>query len=261
MALDFPSTSLNTGQIYEGWAWNGSAWRFSGAAVGGAATTTTTTSGILPTVQLNSIVQNNSTFNATFGGLVLNQGASGISDWGIYITIDSNPNHISEYPTDHYSYGTYAGTGDPTVSPGFSIPDLSVSVSEIAYYRAYAQNEQGIGYSALYPWGLPQSFMSSVTPSNSDIVATVEFGFGFTGPGAGLTSEFTEAGFIWNTSKDSFPTYETRTGIQAAAPVNGSDLTMSATLPGLRSLAVCIRAYYRFGTFFSYSFDYLNYNF
>jgi hypothetical protein len=263
MALDFPSTSLNTGQIYEGWAWNGSAWRFVGSAVGSAAITTTTTTSILPTVQLVSIAQNDDYSLATFGGLVTSQGATGLTDWGIYYTDNSGylP-ETPEYPNSgsgYYSYGTYSGGGDPIVPPGFTIPDLSTGFGTLAYYRAYAVNSNGISYSAEYPWVHIQSSMTSLSPSGGDLEAieTISFGGGF---GGSVAAAITEAGFLWHTDKYTRPTYATKTGIVSVTPPSAGQPSMTAKLTGLASSSVNVRAYYRFGTFFCYSLDSLTNN-
>lgn len=70
MPLDFPSTSLNQGQIYEGWVWTGSAWLFSGSAVGGTTITTTaapttTTTTAAPTTTTTTAAPTTTTTTAT----------------------------------------------------------------------------------------------------------------------------------------------------------------------------------------------------
>jgi hypothetical protein len=284
MALDFPSTSLNTGQIYEGWSWTGSAWLFSGRAVGGTTitttaapttttttatpttttttaspTTTTTTASALPTVQLVSIIPSDLSIGAEFSGFVPNQGASSLTDWGFVDTADSNPANISTYPTNHIKSSENSGTGNPIVSPGFVIPFIGTSTTQTRYYAAYAKNSQGIGYSSLYKYATPQTFMVSVVLSGADLIATVQFNFGSFGLGASIVNGMDEIGFLWNTTKDSLPTYATKTGIQSTTKPNNTQTTLSATLPGLASSGVCVRAYYRFGSFYSYSYSSTNY--
>jgi hypothetical protein len=64
MPLNFPSSSLTVGQLYEGWVWNGSAWDFVGRSVGittTASPTTTTTSTSTTTTSTSTTTTSTST--------------------------------------------------------------------------------------------------------------------------------------------------------------------------------------------------------
>lgn len=249
MALDFPSTGLSSGQIYEGWSWTGSAWLFSGSAVGGAATTTTTTAGptttttttvsLIPVVQLTAITQNNEYSQVGLTGALIS--GSGITERGIVQTTSSSPTPPA-YGSDYY-------LADSATSP-FTKSALSCSWSALLYYRAYAINSYGTGYSEPFVWSHVQSNMISASRSGSTINCSCE---NRTGSSAALNSEVIEIGFLWNNTQSTFPTFESGSLGYAVAgsQLPTSPTNMTGTITGVSSgTGYNVRGYIKYSSGF-----------
>jgi hypothetical protein len=249
MPLNFPSSSLTVGQLYEGWVWNGSAWDFVGRSVGitttNSPTTTTTTAAIaLPVVTLTGITQSNGESTATFTG---EYSGSGITDTGFTQTAT---NGIPTYSSEFYF------PADSTASP-FS-KTTTMQFFQINYYRAYAINDDGIGYSDAYPWSHGNRFMSAhgtAVRSGNNINCTLDF---FAGAAAALNSEIDEIGFIFGTDADPLPTWETKEAYVLTSSQtipSGSPYRVSATLTNY-PFAAYARGYIKFnGGFYWYTLD------
>jgi hypothetical protein len=209
-------------------------------------TTTTTTAALsVPVVTLTAITQSNTNSAATFTGEF---SGSGITETGFIQTLtDSYPT----YPNDYFGAGS-------TTSP-FEVADLSMAWSTIQYYAAYAINEDGIGYSSLYPWSHVQRFMSthgSASRSGGNINCSLTF---TATDRTNLNSEIDEIGFLYNFIEDSLPTFENLDSegyTVATSTIPTSPHTVSGTISSASTVGHSIRAYIKYvGGFYWYSFD------
>lgn len=246
MPLNFPSSSLTLGQLYEGWVWNGSAWDFVGRSVGitttASPTTTTTTAAVsIPVVTLIGIAQSNESSLATFTGAYT---GSDISETGFVQTASET---IPAYPGEHFETGS--------ASSPFELPDKSTNFGSVWYWRAYAVNPDGIGYSAAYPWGHLNLRMPNLTRTGNNI--NCEFTFA-AGVGAALNSEIDEIGFVFNYINGSLPTWEDKEDYVVAtqSPVIPTTSPFRVTATISSGPDTNVRAYIRYtGGFYWYSLD------
>jgi hypothetical protein len=288
MALDFPSTSLNSGQIYEGWTWTGSAWLFSGRAVGGTTTTTTatpttttttaipttTTTTAAPTTTTTTVAPTTTTTTTVlsvptviFTDFVQDPGGSSqaslfgqvtsggtIGERGFYISATSGT-PVAKPSSEYYA-------ADNQSANPFTLTNFGTNFGVRSYYRAWAINAQGIGYSSEYPWAFIIAFMkTSGSPKTERSGSNIICAATFNPLSQNLVDLIEEWGFIWDNTQNSLPVWSTKSGsitggLSIPGQPSGSSSTVTATISGATNLGHSVRGYVRYvGGLYCYSID------
>jgi hypothetical protein len=156
MALNFPSSGLNVGRIYEKWVWNGSAWDFLGGYVSSSSATTTTTTAT-PTTTTTTATPTTTTTTAT--------------PTTTTTTIASSPPTIS-------ASGIFALIFDATASTiSMKLPATSItgSPTEKGFVASGSNINPTIGNTKIVSGSGNADFVTTLTNSNFSMVENTQY--------------------------------------------------------------------------------------